>query len=160
MIEGTRHPLVRSGGLTWVEIRWLETRDGRIGTLTIGARRERRLSVDDLALLDATAGQLISALKTADRSSRFLRSRSLEMGRLGAEEEQAVEARAKGLRPRELAILRLYGEGLATEQIAELLVLSPHTVRTHVRNARRRLSVSSRAAALELLETTDSDLII
>jgi DNA-binding CsgD family transcriptional regulator len=160
MIEGTRHPLVGSGDLTWVEIRWLETRDGRIGTLTIGARGERRPSVDDLGLLDAVAAQLSSALKTAERSSRFLRSRSLAMGRLGAEEEQAAEARAKDLRPRELAILRLYAEGLATEQIAELLVLSPHTVRTHVRNARRRLSVSSRAAALELLRTTDPDLII
>ncbi|TML02992.1 MAG: helix-turn-helix transcriptional regulator, partial [Actinobacteria bacterium] len=58
-----------------------------------------------------------------------------------------------GLRPRELAILRLYGEGLATREIAELLVLSAHTVRTHVRNALRRLGVSSRHEALALLES-------
>jgi DNA-binding CsgD family transcriptional regulator len=59
-----------------------------------------------------------------------------------------------------LAILRLYREGLGTDQIAELLVLSPHTVRTHVRNARRRLGVNSRREALELLEATDADRVI
>jgi DNA-binding CsgD family transcriptional regulator len=36
-------------------------------------------------------------------------------------------------------------------------VLSPHTVRTHVRNARRRLGVNSRNEALELLAATDAD---
>jgi DNA-binding CsgD family transcriptional regulator len=161
MIEGSRHPLVGLRGLHWVEIRWLKTRDDRIGTLTIGARRERRLPDDDLALLDAVAAQLGNALETIERSSRFLRSRSLELGRVSTEEDQAAaETRAKALRPRELAILRLYGEGLATDQIAELLVLSPHTVRTHVRNARRRLGVNSRADALDLLKITNADPVI
>jgi DNA-binding CsgD family transcriptional regulator len=51
----------------------------------------------------------------------------------------------------------LYGEKLRTDQIAELLVLSPHTVRTHVRNARPHLGVSSRAEALDLLMAADAD---
>jgi DNA-binding NarL/FixJ family response regulator len=156
MIEGSRHPLVGLGGLNWVEIRWLGARDERIGALTIGARGDRRLAEDDLELLEAIAAQVGDALKTADRSSRYLRSRSLEMSRLGAD-DPVGKTRAKGLRPRELAILRLYDEGLATDEIAELLVLSPHTVRTHVRNARRRLGVSSRADALGLLGTIDAD---
>ena len=160
MIAGSRHPLVGSGGLQWVEIRWLKTRDDRIGTLTIGARRERRLPEDDLALLDDVAAQLSSALKNTERSTRFLRRRSLELGRLGVEDGQPTATDATGLRPRELTILRLYGEGLATDQIAELLVLSPHTVRTHVRNARRRLGVTSRADALALLETTNAGPVI
>jgi DNA-binding NarL/FixJ family response regulator len=160
MIEGSRHPLVGSLGLRWVEIRWVRDRDDRIGTVTVGARSERRLSDDDLALLDAAAAQLSSGLGTIERSPRFLRSRSLEMARVSAEEDEPGHVPVKGLRPRELAILRLYGEGLGTHQIAELLVLSGHTVRTHVRNALRRLGVNSRREALELLRASDADPII
>jgi DNA-binding CsgD family transcriptional regulator len=160
MIEGSAGPLVRSLGLRWTEIRWLRVRDDRIGTLTVGARSERRLHEDDLALLNAVAAQLSNGLEGTERSQRFLRSRSLEMARMSAEEDQAKQTLVKGLRPRELAILCLYSEGLETHQIAELLVLSAHTVRTHVRNARRRLGVSSRREALELLNATDLDPVI
>jgi DNA-binding CsgD family transcriptional regulator len=154
MIEGTRHPLVGSLGLQWVVIRWLKFRGDRVGTLTVGARSGHGLSEDDVALFDAAAAQLGSNLDGIERSPRFLRSRSLELARASADEYEAAEARVRNLRPRELAILRLYAEGLGTRQIAELLVLSAHTVRTHVRNALRRLGVSSRREALELLDGT------
>jgi DNA-binding CsgD family transcriptional regulator/PAS domain-containing protein len=157
MIEGGPHPLAGPLGLRRVEIRWLKVRDDRIGTLTIGARSERRLSEDDLALLEIAAAQLSTNLERIERTPHFLRSRSLELSRASAEEEEAAQALANKLRPRELAILRLYGEGLATHQIAELLVLSVHTVRTHVKNALRRLSVSSRSEAIDLLKHADSD---
>jgi DNA-binding CsgD family transcriptional regulator len=159
MIEGSAGPLVRSFGLRWAEIRWLTVRDDRIGTLTVGARSEQRLSADDLALLDSAAAALSNGLETIERNPRFLRSRSLERARRSAEEDESRHALVNGLRPRELAILRLYGEGLATHEIAELLVLSAHTVRTHVRNALRRLGVSSRHEALELLDT-DAERVI
>jgi DNA-binding CsgD family transcriptional regulator len=157
MIEGGPHPLAGPLGLRRVEIRWLKVRDDRIGTLTIGARSERRLSEDDLALLEIAAAQLGTNLERIERTPRFLRSRSLELSRASGEEEEAAEALASRLRPRELAILRLYGEGLATHQIAELLVLSVHTVRTHVKNALRRLGVSSRSEAIDLLKHADGD---
>jgi DNA-binding CsgD family transcriptional regulator len=157
MIEGGPHPLAGPLGLRCVEIRWLKVRDKRIGTLTIGARSERRLSEDDVALLEAAAAQLATNLERIERTPRFLRSRSLELSRASAEEEEAAEVPVNRLRPRELAILRLYGEGLATHQIAELLVLSVHTVRTHVKNALRRLGVSSRGEAVDLLKCTGGD---
>ena len=157
MVEGDRHLLLGSLGLHSMEVRWLNDRDDRIGALTIGARSTQRLLEDDLALLDAAAAQLSSVLVTIERSSRFLRSRSLELARLSAEGDNAGQTRANELRPRELAILRLYGDGLGTDQIAELLVLSSHTVRTHVRNARRRLGVKSRGEALDLIRATDAD---
>jgi DNA-binding CsgD family transcriptional regulator len=158
--EGARHPLVGPLGLRWVEIRWLTVRDQRIGALTVGARRDRRLSEDDLALLDVAAEQLGAALERIERSPGFLRNRSLELARSSATEDGAGRAGADDLRPRELAILRLYAEGLETHQIAELLVLSVHTVRTHVRNARRRLGVASRGEALDRLKATDGDPVI
>jgi len=144
-------------GLHSVDARWLEAGDDQIGILNIGARSKRGLSQDEIALLDVTARQLSTALGPIELSPRFLRSRSLEIARLSAEEDEAEQAGASGLRPRELAILRLYGEGLGTDQIAELLVLSPHTIRTHVRNARRRLGARSRHEALNLLRSADAN---
>jgi|SRR5215207_241737 len=157
MIGSHRHPLVGALGLHSVDARWLEAGDDQIGILNIGARSKRGLSQDEIALLDVTARQLSTALGPIELSPRFLRSRSLEIARLSAEEDEAEQAGASGLRPRELAILRLYGEGLGTDQIAELLVLSPHTIRTHVRNARRRLGARSRHEALNLLRSADAN---
>jgi DNA-binding CsgD family transcriptional regulator len=157
--EGALHPLVRSLGLRWVEIRWLRVRAERIGALTVGARSDRRLSEDDLALLDVAAEQLGNALEMTDRSPGFLRNRSLEMARSTTEIDEIGKDGLADLRPRELAILRLYAEGLDTRQIAELLVLSVHTVRTHVKNARRSLGVSSRGEALERLRAVDDPAI-
>jgi DNA-binding CsgD family transcriptional regulator len=157
--EGELHPLVRSLGLRWVEIRWLRVGTERIGAVTVGARSDRRLSEDDLALLDVAAQQLGTRLEMTDRSPGFLRSRSLEMARSSTEIDEIGKDGIADLRPRELAILRLYAEGLDTRQIAELLVLSVHTVRTHVKNARRRLGVSSRSEALERLKAVDDPAI-
>ena len=155
MIETNRHRPLGSIGLDWVEVRWIEGRANRIGILMIGGRTKGRPAENLLTLLDATASQLGDALETIERSPHFLRSRSLEMARVHADVSEV--ARTAELRPRELAILQLYREGLRTDQVAELLVLSPHTVRTHVRNARRRLGVSSRAEALDLLKAAEPD---
>ncbi|HYH62450.1 MAG TPA: LuxR C-terminal-related transcriptional regulator [Solirubrobacterales bacterium] len=144
-------------GLHWVEVRWLEAGGDRVGNLTIGSRSKRRPPEDDLTLLNAASVQLGHALENIERSPQFLRSRSLEVARVSTDVGGPMQPRSADLRPRELAILRLYDEGLRTDQIAELLVLSPHTVRTHVRNVRRRLGVSSRAEALDLLKAAEAD---
>jgi pimeloyl-ACP methyl ester carboxylesterase/DNA-binding CsgD family transcriptional regulator len=51
------------------------------------------------------------------------------------------------LTSREREVLRLVAEGLTDDRIAELLVLSPHTVHRHVSNIRLKLAAPSRAAA-------------
>lgn len=51
------------------------------------------------------------------------------------------------LSPRELEVLRLVAVGLSDAEIAEQLVLSPHTVHRHVANIRTKLRLPSRAAA-------------
>jgi LuxR family transcriptional regulator, maltose regulon positive regulatory protein len=45
-------------------------------------------------------------------------------------------------------VLRLLGGGLSEREIAGELVLSFHTVHSHVKSAYRKLGVSSRAEAL------------
>ncbi|MGZ4332930.1 MAG: alpha/beta fold hydrolase [Gaiellaceae bacterium] len=48
---------------------------------------------------------------------------------------------------REREVLRLVAEGLSDADIAQRLVLSPHTVHRHVANIRRKLGLRSRSAA-------------
>jgi DNA-binding CsgD family transcriptional regulator len=51
------------------------------------------------------------------------------------------------LSDREREVLRLVAEGLSDAEIADRLVLSPHTVHRHVANIRRKLGLRSRSAA-------------
>ena len=55
---------------------------------------------------------------------------------------------AKALSGRESEILGFLADGLTGEQIAERLVLSPETVRTHVRNAMEKLEARTRTEAV------------
>jgi DNA-binding NarL/FixJ family response regulator len=60
------------------------------------------------------------------------------------------ERRTDVLSGAELRVLGLVADGGSTEAIARALSLSPHTVRTHVRNAMRKLEASSRAHAVAI----------
>jgi DNA-binding CsgD family transcriptional regulator len=54
---------------------------------------------------------------------------------------------AAALSAREAEVLRLVADGLSDAEIAERLIVSPHTVHRHVANIRTKLDVPSRAAA-------------
>jgi DNA-binding CsgD family transcriptional regulator len=58
--------------------------------------------------------------------------------------------RARALTRREREILQLLAEGMSGAEIASKLVLSPETVRTHVRNAMSKLGASTRSQAVVL----------
>jgi PAS domain S-box-containing protein len=58
--------------------------------------------------------------------------------------------RMRTLSPREREVLAFLARGLTGEQIAERLVLSPETVRTHIRNAREKLGASTRVEAVTM----------
>ena len=55
------------------------------------------------------------------------------------------------LSPREREILGLLSEGLTGQAIAGRLFLSPETVRTHIRNATRKLGAKTRVHAVALM---------
>jgi len=59
------------------------------------------------------------------------------------------------LTEREREILDLLAEGLSGTEIATRLVLSPETVRTHVRNAMTKLGASTRSQAVALAVRAD-----
>ena len=52
------------------------------------------------------------------------------------------------LAPRELQVLRLVARGRSTQQIADELEISPHTVRNHVRHFRRKLEARTKLDAV------------
>lgn len=76
---------------------------------------------------------------------------------LGVEPPQAAESPGAdeagalaSLSAREREVLTLVAEGMSDAEIADRLVLSPHTVHRHVANIRSKLGLSSRAAAAAL----------
>jgi len=52
-----------------------------------------------------------------------------------------------GLTEREVQVLRLVAQGLTNTQIAERLILSPHTVHAHISSIHSKLGITSRSAA-------------
>jgi DNA-binding CsgD family transcriptional regulator len=69
------------------------------------------------------------------------------------EEEPAVSIEALrdlGLTRRQAEVLRLLSAGLAAEEVAAALYISPHTVRKHVEHIYGRLGVNSRQQAVEV----------
>jgi DNA-binding NarL/FixJ family response regulator len=81
--------------------------------------------------------------------ARRLLDRVRDGGRLGTVPEEV----ARVLSARELEVLLLLDEHLATDEIADRLFISEHTVRSHVKSVLKKLGVSSRREALERLES-------
>jgi DNA-binding CsgD family transcriptional regulator/pimeloyl-ACP methyl ester carboxylesterase len=67
---------------------------------------------------------------------------------LGGAESSDTSVDGSPLSAREREVLALVARGLSDAEIAEHLVLSPHTVHRHVANLRRKLRQPSRAAAV------------
>jgi DNA-binding CsgD family transcriptional regulator len=67
---------------------------------------------------------------------------------LAALDDGSVQPPVSPLTPREREVLRIAAEGLSGRSIAERLVLSPATVKTHLSNIYEKLGVSGRVAAV------------
>jgi PAS domain S-box-containing protein len=63
----------------------------------------------------------------------------------GTRREPRPESRGKPLSPREREVVDLLADGLSGVEVAHHLVLSPQTVRTHIRNAMDKLGARTRA---------------
>ena len=150
----SRHSLARALGLTWLEGLWIRDGDEPLGTITLASRTERRPTEEQAALAREVAARLGTELAGAERHRATLESISNQVARESfAVPIEAPAGVARMLRPRELAIVALYSEGLSAREIADLFVISPHTVRTHIKNAYRRLGVHSREEAARLIQT-------
>jgi DNA-binding CsgD family transcriptional regulator len=152
---GGRHSAVRDLGLRWLQGVWLRHGDEPIGLLTAGSRTLRRPGEEELAVLGHVAERLAHRLEGVERASDALSRATAGVARSLSDAAPSLrleQSPLSALRPRERTILELFAEGLSTAEVAELLVISPHTVRTHVKNALQRLGVHSRETAVELLQ--------
>ena len=65
-------------------------------------------------------------------------------------DEDAVGGRSARLSVRELDVLAGLAAGDSTDEIGSVLGMSPHTVRTHLRNIMRKLEARTRAHAVAI----------
>jgi DNA-binding CsgD family transcriptional regulator len=153
-VLGHRHSYGRALGLRWLHGEWLKLEGEPIGTITVGSRTERRPNESELGLLASVAVSLANRLQDVDRRSVALDALSRQVARDSVfATDEAPERLRNLLRPRELVILSLYVDGLSAQEIADLFVISAHTVRTHIKNAYRRLGVHSREEAEALIRS-------
>jgi ATP/maltotriose-dependent transcriptional regulator MalT len=112
------------------------------------ARALIELGREDLALREARSAQAalvaVGAGLAARRAGALLRELGASPTRPGRGEPTF------GLSARELEVLALVAQGHSNQRIAEMLVLSEHTVRRHVANILRKMDVPSRTAAAAL----------
>jgi DNA-binding NarL/FixJ family response regulator len=98
-------------------------------------------------LKDVSKDELVDAVRQVATGGAFIESQMLK-GMLSELKPtgQAAPA-AKNLTKREREILSLVAEGMSNREIAEKLVLSPETVKSHVAAILEKLNVSDRTQA-------------
>ena len=103
-----------------------------------------------------TIAELADALRTVAGGGLWFKERGAEPAPAPARRPAAVLAglcerrRTAALSEAETRVLALVAAGSSTEEAAAALSLSPHTVRTHLRNTMRKLEASSRAHAVAI----------
>jgi PAS domain S-box-containing protein len=119
--------------------------DGRVRWVRVSARPIGRSVLT--SMLDVTA------LRNAEEDAATLASRLGANGKrkAGGNGNGSGAKRGKGvLSPREHQVVELLASGNTGEEVAELLGISPATVRVHVRNATGKLGASTRTQAVAI----------
>ena len=108
-----------------------------------------RAGASGYVLKGADIEELLAAVRAADRGEVYLQpsaSKALVADYLARAAKGGDRERYDGLTDREREILRLIAQGMTTPQIAEELVLSPHTVQSHRDRIMSKLDLHSKAA--------------
>jgi DNA-binding NarL/FixJ family response regulator len=115
-----------------------------------------RAGASGFLLKDAGRERLVEAVRTvAAGESLFAPSVLQRLVSHFVERPPAGAARPRGalaeLSEREIEVLELVGRGLSNAEIAEALVISQATVKTHVRHMLQKLGLRDRVQALALV---------
>jgi DNA-binding NarL/FixJ family response regulator len=115
----------------------LNDHEALLSALDCGAR--------GFALKAGPPDELMAAVRAVGHGGEYLdpRLRPLVLARSATE-------RVGVLSPREREVLHLLADGMTGEQVAERLVISTETVRTHVRNAMAKLEANTRVHAIAI----------
>ena len=102
-------------------------------------------------LKDAAVDEIVAAIQAAAAGEALLSPRIaagiLERARASAAASALPESARADLTERESEVLRLMADGKENAQIAEELVISPHTVKNHVSNILAKLEAETRIEA-------------
>jgi two-component system, NarL family, response regulator LiaR len=143
-IQATRRILAREPELEIVILTSTDDDEVGLAGLRAGASGylSKRVGVETLprALHSAVAGEAVV--------SRRLTTRLVDSMRRMRPDGAGIRPVRSRLTPREWEVLDLLCAGKSTDDIADALVLSAETVRSHIKNLLRKLGVSSRQAAV------------
>lgn len=110
-----------------------------------------RAGASGFLLKDAPEEQLIAGIRiVADGGSLFAPAVTRRLIERFAETKPAPRPEVDELTARELEVLRLLARGLSNAEIAAALVVSEHTVKTHVARVLRKLDLRDRVQAVVL----------
>ncbi|HZT15782.1 MAG TPA: response regulator transcription factor [Gaiellaceae bacterium] len=107
-----------------------------------------RSGASGFLLKDTEPVDLLAAVRAVARGDALLSprvTRRLIEEFAGRAKEPVPGRRLEALTPREREILSLVAEGLSNDEIAERLVVSPHTAKTHVSRTMSKLGARDRA---------------
>ena len=155
-IQATRRILAREPDVEVVIL--TSSDDDEVGLVGLRAGASgflnKRAGVDALprALRGAVAGEAVV--------SRRLTMRLVDTMRRTRPDGAGIRPVRSRLTPREWEVLDLLCAGQSTDEIAETLVLSCETVRSHIKNLLRKLGVSSRQAAIKEARRMRADLAV
>jgi two-component system, NarL family, response regulator LiaR len=155
-IQATRRILEREPDVDVVIL--TSSDDDEVGILGLRAGAtgflNKREGVEALprALRGAVAGEAVV--------SRRLTMRLVDTIRRTSADGAGIRPVRSRLTPREWEVLDLLCAGQSTEEIADTLVLSSETVRSHIKNLLRKLGVRSRQAAVEEARRMRGDLAL
>ena len=155
-IQATRRILAREPGVEIVIL--TSSDDDEVGLVGLRAGASgflnKRAGVDALprALRGAAAGEAVV--------SRRLTMRLVDSMRRTRPDGAGIRPVRSRLTPREWEVLDLLCAGQSTDEIADSLVLSAETVRSHIKNLLRKLGVSSRQEAVKEAHRMRADLAV
>ena len=96
---------------------------------------------------NALGDEIIEGISTVLNGGRFLCSQSAEIMR---QKDRDGLQNVPRITRREKEILQRAAKGLTTQQIAEVLFISPHTVESHRKNLMEKFAVKNLASAIKL----------
>ena len=143
-IAATREVLATSPDVKVVILTTFEQDDYIFGALSAGA--------SGFLLKRTSPEELLAAIHTVAAGDSLLSpsvtSRVIERMATGLAPDAAQDARLEELTPREREVLELVSGGLSNAEIAEALVVSEPTVKTHVSHVLSKLGLRDRVQAV------------
>ncbi len=146
-------------GMNGIElIRRLKQAHPRIEAITLTvfddeqfAKQAIRAGAIGYVIKDAAKEELVKAVRAAAKgesliSTSVARKLLEEISEEGGDKKR--DEGLEGLSQRELDVLKLMTKGYNNRQIADILFISEHTVKVHIRNIFRKIGVSDRTNAV------------